>query len=463
MIEQLTTLFVKFSELSKQNPMLAAFIGAWGLGVATFIFRGVPTRLWNIFVNQTTTSLDLTNSSRGSNYETFIGLMEWYATSRWARWSRSFMLDGIWKPIDFSKDPHGSNDHTIIGVGLGSHYFFYKRRLFRMRRSMLDKTGSYEPQYQIHLTMLGRKKQVLEDLVSEFSWKPGKSEASIFHFHGPEGWSKTSRVVPRHLESVIVSDGLKDEIMRTFEHWEENREWYYHRGLPYKLTMLLEGPPGTGKTSLIRALASHYGRNLAIIQLNEMSDQGFVKALQSVPPNSFIVMEDFDDAVSGLHRKNLKDDVRQLEQQRAPTISTQEGIAPLKTATAKAVDPAPSPASGSWKMITLSGILNALDGLVVLDGQVIIMTTNVVREMDPALIRPGRIDRRYHLGYLKDADVREYIRVMFPEDTHTVGGEFADIPGSELMKHYVMNPTDIQAFIDCLPRKEPDFTSTLSP
>lgn len=444
MLEKLTQMYIEFSQLAKSNPMLATIIGAWGLTVFTILFRGIPMRIMGFLERQFTTSLTLNNTSAGSNYETFIALMEWFKNSRWSKWSRSYMLDGAWTE---------KGGDTVVGVGLGSHFFIYKRRFFWMTRSQIQNTGtSYQPQYQINLTMLGRSQSVLLRLVSEFKWSPEKSEPHIYNFGGgnESGWRRTTKLIPRELSSVIVTDGNKEELMATFEKWRENKEWYYHRGLPWKLTMMLEGPTGTGKTSLIRALAAHYNMNVAIIQLNEMSDRSFQMALNEVPVNSFLVMEDFDDAVEGLHRKKQHELVQgtSSDKKSEPAVGNNSGT---KTENAP-----------RYSLLTLSGILNALDGLAVLDGQVIIMSTNVAKEMDPALIRPGRIDRRFHLGWLGDKEVREYISVMFPEEVWEYEAEFLPIAGSQLMQLFVMNSHDFDGFIQSIPSKQPDFTSTLS-
>lgn len=47
------------------------------------------------------------------------------------------------------------------------------------------------------------------------------------------------------------------------------------------------------------------------------------------------------------------------------------------------------------------GLLNVLDGVVETPGRIVIMTTNHPETLDPALIRPGRIDKRINLGYMK--------------------------------------------------------------
>jgi hypothetical protein len=55
--------------------------------------------------------------------------------------------------------------------------------------------------------------------------------------------------------------------------------------------------------------------------------------------------------------------------------------------------------------LSLSGLLNVLDGVVDTPGRILIMTTNHPEMLDPALIRPGRIDKKLMLGYMAAADI----------------------------------------------------------
>ena len=48
--------------------------------------------------------------------------------------------------------------------------------------------------------------------------------------------------------------------------------------------------------------------------------------------------------------------------------------------------------------MTFSGLLNALDGVASSEARIIFMTTNHFSRLDPALIRPGRVDVREFLG-----------------------------------------------------------------
>lgn len=118
---------------------------------------------------------------------------------------------------------------------------------------------------------------------------------------------------------------------------------------------MLYGPPGSGKTSFIQALAGTLGYNISVLNLAErgLTDDKLNHLLGLVPDRSFVLLEDVDSAFS--RRQKTSED-------------------------------------GFQSNVTFSGLLNALDGVASSEERVIFMTTNHPEVLDPALIRPGRVD-----------------------------------------------------------------------
>ena len=74
--------------------------------------------------------------------------------------------------------------------------------------------------------------------------------------------------------------------------------WYYDRGIPYRRGYLLHGPPGSGKTSFVLALAGHLDFNICVLSLSDsgMTDDRLNHLLTQAPPRSIILLEDIDAA-----------------------------------------------------------------------------------------------------------------------------------------------------------------------
>ena len=166
----------------------------------------------------------------------------------------------------------------------------------------------------------------------------------------------------------------------------ESKAWYSRHGIPFKRNYMFYGPPGSGKTSIIQALSSAFDRNVCFIQPchPEMTDDKFKAALQSTPARSVIVVEDIDSLF-------------------ARDRSKQNRQCPL----------------------TFSGFLNGLDGLGAPNGQIIMMTTNHMERLDPALIRAGRVDVMLELAHASTTQIADLFLSFYPGQ-HAYAQQFAE-------------------------------------
>ncbi|KAG1229889.1 hypothetical protein G6F68_019341 [Rhizopus microsporus] len=71
---------------------------------------------------------------------------------------------------------------------------------------------------------------------------------------------------------------------------------------------------------------------------------------------------------------------------------------------------------GYQSMITFSGLLNALDGVASAEERIIFLTTNHVEKLDPALIRPGRVDLKEYLGNASDYQIRKMFLRFYDDE-----------------------------------------------
>lgn len=259
--------------------------------------------------------------------------------------------------------------------GIGSHLLWHRGSWIALRREVSEGESPRNEREVVTLTALSLRhdclRSLMEDLAARYDQRAG---ALIVHGPSEYGeWEEIARTSPRPLSSVIVAPGLSESLLRDAQAFLARREWYAERGIPWRRGYLFQGPPGTGKTSLIRALASELDLDLAILDLasSRLDDGGLRRFLATVPARSALVFEDID-AV-------------------APTREVVEG------------------------KITLSGLLNALDGVAAAEGRLLFMTTNHPERLDPALVRPGRIDRTVHIGPLAPADAGRMVLRFHPD------------------------------------------------
>merc|ERR1712173_265903 len=191
-------------------------------------------------------------------------------------------------------------------------------------------------------------------------------------------WRQSGKKIGRDINTVILPEKTWNTVIGDFERFldEKSISWYFKHGIPYKRSYLFYGVPGSGKTSLIQALAAKYERNLCFVQPShpKMTDEAFKSCIQSAPSNSLIVLEDID----ALFNKD-----RSKKNVNCP--------------------------------MTFSGLLNGLDGVGNPDGQIFIMTTNFVDRLDNALIRSGRVDLHIEFPLATDEQLRRMCLLFYPE------------------------------------------------
>lgn len=200
-------------------------------------------------------------------------------------------------------------------------------------------------------------------------------------------WSEQEFQTNRNFDNIFLED--KEDLLCKIDFFLNNKEWYDSKGIPYTLGIGLHGPPGTGKTSFIKALASKTKRDIIILPLkivnskrelnmlfyenryninNEMNSKTFDKKI--------IVFEDIDCIGDIVEERKTK-----KKKKKKVTDNQENMVVSIK-------DMVPDP-------LTLDDFLNLWDGVRETPGRIIIITSNHYDKLDKALIRPGRIDICY--------------------------------------------------------------------
>ncbi|CBI27588.3 unnamed protein product, partial [Vitis vinifera] len=182
---------------------------------------------------------------------------------------------------------------------------------------------------------------------------------------GGGAWGSINLDHPSTFETLAMDLKLKEDLIKDLDRFVRRRKFYKRVGKAWKRGYLLYGPPGTGKTSLIAAMANYLKFDVYDLELTSLQRNSQLrKLLVSTKNRSILVIEDIDCSTE------LQD--RQAGRYNQPTTQ-----------------------------LTLSGLLNFIDGLWSScgDERIIVFTTNHKDRIDPALLRPGRMDMHIHMSY----------------------------------------------------------------
>ncbi|KAE8139389.1 BCS1 N terminal-domain-containing protein [Aspergillus pseudotamarii] len=252
----------------------------------------------------------------------------------------------------------------------GIHYFRYGGRCLALTRQIEERgTMLYTRTDKLRISCLGWDASILKQLLLEarveYSQKE-KGKTVIYRgakrsYDNDFYWARSTARPARPLSTVILDHEEKTAFIQDVQQYlhPSTMRWYSDRGIPYRRGYLFYGPPGTGKSSLAFAAAGFLGLNVYILDLNatQLTEDALAQLFQELPRRCLVLLEDID----------------------------------TNEVTSRRSDESKKKRKGNNK-ISLSALLNTIDGVAAQEGRVLVMTTNHQENLDPALIRPGRVD-----------------------------------------------------------------------
>ena len=312
----------------------------------------------------------------------------------------------------------------------GTHNFFHKGRFFQLRREnkqvMREGWGgsSLRDEENITLTCVGRSTQPIKDLieVARDHYLNKEKSCTVVRRPCPKEqrgrgrtvWMKVATRPSRPMETVVLDHEQKNRVLVDINEYlhPSTPRWYANRGIPYRRGYLFHGPPGTGKSSLAWAIAGVFGLEIYCISLVDptLTEEDLGMMFTSLPRRCVVLLEDIDSA--GLIKRQDEDKVEKLKPE-------DEAAAKVGAEVTRAIRSVQKDGKNNKENqgISLSGLLNAIDGVASHEGRVLIATTNFPDKLDEALIRPGRVDMKVQFTNATRSQITELFTRMYSSDT----------------------------------------------
>ncbi|KAL7272336.1 hypothetical protein RUND412_004863 [Rhizina undulata] len=408
---------------------------------------------------------------------TYLYVMRWLAANRVSTDCRLFCVTSRKNPLshavrryssygpygdgssrneeeDDDDDEDGGGEEDRLGPKLkytpapGFLYFWYKKHLIIINRKLdLSYYTGDIPDETMVLTTIGRSPNLLRELLAEArrDYLQAQSRKTMVYTLSPtpfaqKNWDQGRHRPSRDISTVIMPQDSKRSLLKDVKEYLNpvTARWYAQRGLPYRRGYLFYGPPGTGKTSLSLALAGELKIPLYILSLStgSLTDETLTMLFVGLPRKCIVLLEDIDCAgvQRSRHIEDSESESSDEEEEESADESDKSGSKnkskSSKSSKSKNSTAPPPPQHRQPRMsVSFSGLLNAIDGVASHEGRILIMTTNHRERLDPALIRPGRVDVQIEFGYAGKETIAEIFRELYSsvdgmeEERKVFGGE----------------------------------------
>jgi len=278
---------------------------------------------------------------------------------------------------------------------------WYRGHYIRLSRSQVQ-DGPFYTKETLTMKILSRDHKIVNQLLFDAKtvWKAAKEEfISIYSSNTKNEWRLIASRPKRPLSSIVLDVGIKEKILNDAKDFLSSKKWYAERGIPFRRGYLLYGAPGSGKTSIIHSLAGELGLDVYIISLSRsgLDDNALQELIADLPEKCIALMEDVDAAFHhSISRSSEKPEKKLI------TGDKDSG-----------------PSSGDTPKISLSGLLNALDGVGAQEGRLLFATTNRYETLDAALRRPGRMDVHVEFRLASGYQAAELFKRFYMPDEAT--------------------------------------------
>ena len=263
----LTSFFGWIDHITSGNQIVAGAITLVLTGSVSYVCRSFPKQMALWVWKQCTTRIIMTNNNGTHEFYRFLRRISESANTTG---TRTLSVDFVWSSLYSRQVP-------LFSVGLGGHFVWLKNRLIYVSRQRLDMDGGELIREQITITKLGRDHGWFREIMADFDPyidKDVTERVPLFSVDSdmPSCWRFHSYLHKISLDELAIDAGLIRNLRDQISFFVQNEDFYRAAGIAHKLVVVMHGEPGTGKTSIIRALASEFKLNLASVNVMDLND-----------------------------------------------------------------------------------------------------------------------------------------------------------------------------------------------
>jgi chaperone BCS1 len=395
--------FVKANEFASGGLL----VGVTGLLIAAL--RNLPGRVIRFCWRQVSLEVEIRNET-----DLFDAVEFWLARNGASGRIRVFSAKYRYGTPDLSDEDGLPDEHRVgqktagleLSPGYGHHWIWHRGRPILLFRTAKDDKAA-APFYgktreSFTLYFLGRDTAPAAAFLHDAVRFCNPPEAKVVRVYSvAEGdWRVSAACRVRQPDTVVLRDGILERLTGDLRRFFDRQPWYTALGIPYRRGYLFTGPPGNGKTTTVLVLAGVFQSPVCILDLANplLTDEKLRALLNAAPAGAFFLLEDID----ALFRRRKAAAAPKGGEESPPSVG-----------------------------ITFSGLLNALDGVMAPNGRVVFMSTNHPEKLDPALIRPGRVDVRMEFPNADRGQAQQMFLRFFgaTEETERLAEAFADAAG----------------------------------
>lgn len=356
------------------NQFLSGGLVLMTLGSLLVYAKQLPYKLWKHFINLFTVVVDVQSTDKAYDW-----LLLWLHRHEYTTKARRLSVKHV-------RSNQGVSQFLLVPAK-GQHWFFHGWKLVWLSRNKEDQptiSGSggdiselLAPKETLSIRTIGRSKEVLLSILDQARthFENIDKDVTIIHRYKWSSWRYT-RKQKRPLESIMLPPDA-ESLVEDIERFVKAKDWYKQMGIPYRRGYLFHGPPGTGKTSTVEAIAGHLDLPLYLLNLASCSDSNLEEAFAELNSEGpcILLIEDIDTAV------------------------------PKRTA------------EGEKQKVSLGTLLNVIDGVQAVDNVILIMTSNKPDTLDTALTRHGRVDKWLEFGMATEDQIKRAVNRFIQNPT----------------------------------------------